>query len=298
MEFNPTGTMNTELIVTGATGFTGKFVVQELLSRGIKFDCLVRNPAKAEMLNSQGITTVEADLSNLESLLSVLPKYKKLINVASIGFGAAPIIVKACEESGINRAVFVGTTAIFTSLAAQTKSVRKAAEQAIMSSNLDYTILRPTMIYGTPDDRNMIKLLRLIQKSPIIPVLGSGEALQQPVHVQDVAWAICEVLDRAHTYRREYNIAGGQILTFNEVIQIASKHLGKNPQLLHFPKDLSIQIVKILNTLKINSPITVEQILRLNEPKVFDRSNAKNDFNYEPKTFEHGIREAVKLMIQ
>jgi uncharacterized protein YbjT (DUF2867 family) len=146
MEFNPTGTMNTELIVTGATGFTGKFVVQELLSRGVKFDCLVRNPAKAEVLNSQGFTTVEADLSNPESLLSVLPKYKKLINVASIGFGAAPIIVKACEESGISRAVFVGTTAIFTSLAAQTKSVRQAAEQAIMSSNLDYTILRPTMI--------------------------------------------------------------------------------------------------------------------------------------------------------
>jgi nucleoside-diphosphate-sugar epimerase len=297
MEFNPTGTMNTELIVTGATGFTGKFVVQELLSRGIKFDCLVRNPAKTEMLNSQGITTVEADLSNLESLLSVLPKYKKLINVASIGFGAAPIIVKACEESGINRAVFVGTTAIFTSLAAQTKSIRQSAEQSIMSSNLDYTILRPTMIYGTPHDRNMIKLLRLIQKSPIIPVLGTGEALQQPVYVRDVAWAICEVLDRANTYRQEYNIAGGQVLTFNEVIQIASKHLGKNPQLLHLPKNLSIQIVEILNTLKIKSPITVEQILRLNEPKVFDCSIAKHDFNYEPKTFEEGIGAEIKLMI-
>jgi nucleoside-diphosphate-sugar epimerase len=297
MEFNPTGTMNTELIVTGATGFTGKFVVQELLSRGVRFDCLVRDQSKAKVLNSQDINTVNADLNNLDSLMSVFPKYKKLINVASIGFGAAPILVKACEESGISRTVFVGTTAIFTSLAAQTKSIRQAAEQAIMSSNLDYTILRPTMIYGTPDDRNMIKLLRLIQKSPIIPVLGTGEALQQPVHVQDVAWAICEVLDLSNTYRREYNISGGQVLTFNEVIQIASKHLGKNPQLLHLPKNLSIQIVEILNTLKIKSPITVEQILRLNEPKVFDCNIAKNDFNYEPKTFDTGIGEAIKLMM-
>ncbi len=289
--------MSTDLILTGATGFTGKFVVKELLTRGIKFDCLVRNPSKAEVLNAHGINTVTTDLNDVDSLLRVLPGYKKLINVASIGFGAAPIIVKACEESGISRAVFVSTTAIFTSLAAQTKSVRQAAEQSIMSSNLDYTILRPTMIYGTPDDRNMIKLLRLIQKSPIIPVLGTGEALQQPVHVQDVAWAICEVLDQANTYRQEYNISGGQILTFNEVIQIASKHLGKKPHLLHLSKNLSIQAVKVLNSLKIKSPITVEQILRLNEPKVFDHSSAKNDFNYEPKTFEHGIGEAVKLII-
>jgi nucleoside-diphosphate-sugar epimerase len=289
--------MNTELIVTGATGFTGRFVVQELLKRGIKFDCLVRSHSKAEELNSQGINTAIADLGDFDSLLKVLPGYKKIINIASIGFGNAPIIIKACETSEINRAVFVSTTAIFTTLAAQTKSVRQAAEKTIISSNLNYTILRPTMIYGTPDDRNMIKLLRLIQKSPIIPVLGTGEALQQPVHVRDVAWAICEVLDLSSTYKKEYNISGGQVLTFNEVIQIASEKLGKSPLLLHLPKNISIGMVQILNTLRVKSPVTVEQILRLNEPKAFDHDNAKKDFCYEPRDFERGIGEAVELIL-
>jgi nucleoside-diphosphate-sugar epimerase len=289
--------MNTELIVTGATGFTGKFVVKELLKRNIKFDCLVRDTSKAEWLNPLGIQIVEADLNNIDSLKKVFPKYKKIINVASIGFGAAPIIVQACENTGINRAVFVSTTAIFTNLNAKSKSVRQAAEKAITSSKLDYTILRPTMIYGTPDDRNMIRLLRLIQKSPIIPVLGTGEALQQPVHVRDVAWAICEVLDRANTCRREYNISGGQVLSYNEVIRTASKYLGKNPQLLHIPKDLSINAIELLNNFKIRTPVSAEQVMRLNEPKVFEHKDATNDFNYAPTTFDEGIKEEVNMIL-
>jgi nucleoside-diphosphate-sugar epimerase len=289
--------MNAELIVTGATGFTGKFVVKELLKRSIKFDCLVRDPSKAEWLKSLGIQIIEANLNDLESLQRVFTQYKKLINVASIGFGASPIIVTACETTGINRAVFVSTTAIFTNLNAKSKSVRQAAEKTITTSSLNYTILRPTMIYGTPDDRNMIKLLRLIQMSPIIPVFGTGEALQQPVHVRDVAWAICEVLDSANTYRREYNISGGQVLTYNEVIKSASKYLDKKPKLLHISKDLSINVIEFLNRLKIKTPIMPEQVMRLNEPKVFDHHDAARDFNYDPIGFDEGIKEEVDMMI-
>lgn len=289
--------MRADVLLTGATGFTGGFVIKQLLHRGIEFDCLVRSSSQIVQLQKLGLNCVEGDLDDLGSLRRVFPGYRALINVASIGFGAAPNIVTACQESGIKRTILVSTTAIFTSLNAKSKAMRQAAEAAIMASDLDYTILRPTMIYGTPSDRNMIKLLRLIQRSPIIPIPGSGKALQQPVHVEDVAWAICEVLDRPKTYRRDYNISGGQILSYNDVVQLASDALNKQPMLLHIPINLFLGIIQMCNTLGLRIPVTVEQILRLNEDKVFDYTAAQEDFNYSPITFRKGISRETVLFL-
>ena len=82
----------------------------------------------------------------------------------------------------------------------------------------------------------------------------------------------------------------------NELIEISSKQLNKNSKLLHLSKELSIATVKLLNKLKIKSPVTVEQILRINEPKVFDHSTAKDDFNYQPRTFDLGVKEEIDLI--
>lgn len=288
--------MSVKILLAGATGFTGGFVCQELLKRGIQFDCLVRLSSQTKQLRSLGLHLVEGDLNDIESLRKILPGYQILINVASLGLGAGPNIVKACQESGIKRTVFVSTTAIFTKLNAQSKVVRQAAEAAIRQSDLDYTILRPTMIYGTPGDRNMIRLLHFIQRFPIIPVFGSGESLQQPVHVEDVAWAICEVLYNQTTYRQDYNISGGQVLSYNEVIEIASQALGKSINIIHLPVKFSISLIKLANVIGIKTPVTTEQILRLNEDKVFDHSIAKSDFNYSPRSFIEGITQEVALM--
>lgn len=288
--------MSADVLVTGATGFTGGFVCQQLLERGIPFDCLVRPSSQTEKLKNLNLKVVEGDLDDLESLRRIFPSYKALINVASIGFGAAPNIVTACQASGIKRAIFVSTTALFTKINAKSKAVRQAAEEMIRTSELDYTILRPTMIYGTPGDRNMIRLLRLIQRSPIIPVPGSGTSLQQPVHVEDVAWAICAALDNPKTYRREYNISGGQVLSYNEVVQIASQALDKKPILWHIPVNQFIGLIQLGKSLGLKMPVSSEQILRLNEDKVFDHKAAKADFNYSPRSFAQGITQEVALL--
>ncbi|WP_026079421.1 SDR family oxidoreductase [Spirulina subsalsa] len=290
--------MAQSILLTGATGFTGKFVCQKLLEQKINFDCLVRPSSNSKRLLDLGLNCAEADLNDLESLKKTLPKYKILINVASIGFGAAPTIVQACEESGIERAIFISTTAIFTHLNASSKAIRLAAEQAIKESQLNYTILRPTMIYGTPEDRNMIRLLKFLDKFPIIPIFGNGQFLQQPVHVEDVAWAIVKVIDCSQTYRKEYNISGQEPLTYNQVIEGASKALGKKPIKLHIPVALARSFIRKIQSLGVKFPITEEQILRLNENKNFDHSLAHQDFGYSPRSFVEGIHQEIQLLKQ
>ena len=79
---------------------------------------------------------------------------------------------------------FLSSTSIYTSLNASSKKIRNNAENIIKKSSLIWSIIRPTMIYGTPKDRNMIKLITWIDKVPLIPIFGNGNSLQQPIYVK------------------------------------------------------------------------------------------------------------------
>ena len=147
---------------------------------------------------------------------------ERLVNLASLGFGHAPAIVAAAEEAGLRRAVFVSTTSIFTKLNAASKPVRLAAERCVQASGLDWTIVRPTMIYGGPGDRNMWRLLRFLRRSRLVPLPDGGTTLQQPVHVADLAAAIVSVLDRDVAIGQAYDVAGPLLLSFREVIEQAA----------------------------------------------------------------------------
>src|SRR5262245_7542984 len=199
-----------KIFVTGATGFTGSRIVPLLLKNGFEVRCLYRASSDRSSLSDSKIEWVEGDLSDTTSLATTMQGTDALINIASLGFGHADSIINVAKKAGIQRAIFISTTAIFTQLNAKSKTVRVAAELAIETSGLKYTILRPTMIYGSPRDRNMWRLIRFMKYSPIVPVFGDGAHayLQQPIYVDDVAAAILGCLKADMTIGKSYNIAG------------------------------------------------------------------------------------------
>jgi uncharacterized protein YbjT (DUF2867 family) len=88
------------------------------------------------------------DVSDTQALSSAMQGTDAFCQRRSLGFGHADSIIGAVRNAGIQRAIFISTTAIFTRLNAKSRRVRVAAELAIEMSGLQYTILRPTMIYG------------------------------------------------------------------------------------------------------------------------------------------------------
>ena len=285
-----------DILLTGATKFLGEHVCRELLSRDLNFDCLVRPSSNTQTLRNLGASLVQGDLSKPESLKRVLQNYDTVLNIPNLAQLPAAALVKAYDEAGIKRAVFVSSTGIFTALDARTKPLRLAAEKSIRESHLTYTILRPTMIYGTPEDENIIKLLRLCQRLPVVPIVGSGEALQQPVHVEDVAWAVVEVLDRPETHHQSYNIGGGQTLSYNELVKSAKRALGKAPRVVHIPSRPAALAAKVAKRTGLPSPVSEEQILRLAEDKAYSLQEAQTDFGYQPRPFDEGVKREVALM--
>jgi len=285
-----------KVLITGGAGFTGSRVVPLLLQAGHDVRCFVRPTTKLDRLPVDDVELAMGEFEDLDSFARALSGMDVLINVASLGFGHGPDLVEAIENSNLRRAVFVSTTAIFTKLNAPSKVVRTAAENAIRESSLDYTIIRPTMIYGGPDDRNMCRLINYLNRWPAIPVFGSGQHLQQPVHVEDVAAALLGAAFQDKCIGQEYNISGAAALTYNEVIATISRVLGKKRLRVYLPSPLMIASLKIVESTGLRLPIKAEQVQRLNEGKDFSHSRAAQDFGFSPRTFEQGIRAEIEEM--
>src|SRR5215211_4881295 len=132
------------VFVTGGTGFTGSYVVPLLIKNGYEVRCLYRPGSdRSTPLRAQPeIEWALGDVSDTQTISTAMHGTDALINIASLGFGHADSILHAAKEAGIQRAIFVSTTAIFTQLNAKSKQTRLAAEAAIGTSGLKYTILR------------------------------------------------------------------------------------------------------------------------------------------------------------
>jgi len=278
-----------KVLVTGATGFTGSHVVPRLLQENLEVSCFVRSTSDFSSLPVSQVRVIYGDLSDPASLTTALAGMDVLINIASLGFGHAENIVSAAVQAGVSKAIFISTTAIFTQLNVNSKSTRLAAESTITQSQLPYTILRPTMIYGSIRDRNMYRLIRYLLRWPIIPIFGDGRSLQQPVYVEDVAQAVAQSLLSKRTVNKAYNISGADPLTYTQVIDTICEQIKRKVQKIYVPYSPIAKGLSMMERVQIPFPVKAEQILRLNENKNFAHSDATDDFGYRPHSFAEGI---------
>lgn len=285
-----------KVLVIGATGFTGSSVVPLLLAQGARVRCMVRPTSNVGSLPLDSVDLFHGDLDNRESIDRAMRGTQTLACLASLEWGHAAALVSSAVATGIRRAVFFSTTQIFTTLDRRVKAIRLAAEESIRSSGLRFTILRPTMIYGGPRDRNMSRLIRFLERWPAIPVFGSGEYLQQPVYVEDVASAVRDCLATTATEDRAYNLAGASKITYNQVIDTVCGLLRRKVRKIHLPAAPFISLLSAVEAIFPFLPLKADQIRRLNEDKQFDFSDARRDFNYQPRSFEEGIRLELQAM--
>jgi uncharacterized protein YbjT (DUF2867 family) len=286
------------LLVVGGSGFLGRFVLREASRRGHETVALARSPAAARAVAGLGAQPVTGNLDDAAELGRVFASARcdTLLNLASLGFGHAPAIIAAAGETGISRAVFVSTTALTTTLAAPAKRVRLAAEQRIRGSALKWTILRPTMIYGAPGDRNLSRLLAVLRHAPLLPVPGGGRHLQQPVHVADVADAVLSAAQRPATAGMTYDVAGPRPLTLAELLRTSAQAIASRTRFVAVPLTPVVTLARGYERLSQHPRIRAEQLLRLAEDKAFPIDSAARDLGFDPRPFVTGIRAEAQAM--
>jgi uncharacterized protein YbjT (DUF2867 family) len=296
------------LLVTGGSGFLGGYVLAEARGRGHVCVALARSATAERAVAARGATPLAGDLDDGTALAAVFARARcdALVNLASLGFGHAPAIVWAAVNAGFDRAVFVSTTAVTTTLPARSKSVRLAAEESIRSSRLKWTILRPTMIYGAAGDRNLSRLLALLaraRRAPLVgglplllPVPGGGRRLQHPVHVADVAGAVVTAVERPETAGHCYDVAGPEPLAFGELLRASAAAIGYRVRLVPVPLAPVIALTRGYERVSRRPKIRAEQWQRLAEDKAFPIEAAACDLDYAPRSFAAGIREEAATL--
>jgi len=296
------------LLVTGGSGFLGRHVLVTAARRGHSCVALARSPAAAAAVARCGATPLAGDLDDGRSLTAAFASAgcEALVNLASLGFGHAPAIVAAAVAARLDRAVFVSTTAVTTALPAPSKAVRLAAERDVRSSSLAWTILRPTMIYGAPGDRNLSRLLALLARASrlprpaglplLVPVPGGGARLQQPVHVADLAGAVLAAAERPQAAGSCYDVAGPEPLAFAELLHLSSAAVGCRVRLLPVPLSPVVALTRGYERLSRRPRIRAEQWERLAENKAFTINAAARDLGYAPRSFAAGIREEAAAL--
>ena len=278
------------VLVTGATGFLGGHVLARMPA-GCEVEVFARGTSDTAHLPA-GTKVHVGDLSDADSLAKALAGVDALLNLASLGFGHAPPILEACRRARVPRAVFIGTTAVFTKLPARTKPIRLEAERLIAASGLASTLLRPTMIYGTPGDRNVWRLIRFVRRSPVVP-LPPAAGRQQPVYVGDVANAVWTVLENPATIGHAYNIGGADAFSMREMVQIVCRVLGKSRVIVRVPGVLAAAVCAASARVPFFPRISTEQLARLAEDKSVDNGPARDAFGHAPIRFEEGVRREI-----
>ena len=274
----------------------GSVLLDLLLAEGHEVRCLVRErSAGARRLDPERVELVRGDASGSEDLYRALSGVEAVVHVAGIEY--APQAVEATRRAGVGRLVVVGSTSVHSTYEFRS-GPKLRMEKLVRESGLEYTIVRPTMIYGSELDKNMHRLLRFLDRSPVFPMVGSGENLWQPVYHEDCAKGVYEALVRPAAVGQSYDLPGAEPLTYLELVKTAAGALGKKPRVVRLPLEPVHRSLAVAERLRVPLPIRSEQVLRLREDKAYPYEKARQELGYAPRPFLEGIAlEVARLRV-
>ena len=287
------------LAVTGITGHTGGYFLQELQKNG--FDgtlrCLVRESSNTKALDDSGlhIEKVVGDIHDPADLLRLVSGADRVLHIAGIR-DTLPLM-EAIEKAGVKgHIVLVHTTGIYSRFRMASGEYKEIEQklQSYLDRGLNVTILRPTMIFGDMCDRNIHKFIRMVDALPVMPQVRGGQAKIQPVNARDLGRAYYQCVMKDSLPELDYVVSGSRQLSLRELCSLIGIYLGKKTRFVNVPTMAvagSMWLVKQATGGRVDY---VEKALRLSEDRVFSHEKASRDFGFEPEPFEFGLKREVE----
>lgn len=262
------------IAITGATGFVGSNVLQALAGRQLRL--LVRDASASAHLANANVELVEGDVTDPASLHGAFDGCGSVLHLVAIIEERDGMTfdrnIRQGTRNVLNEANSAGVRRFFlmSALGAQNTpgfpyhQAKWRAEQAVKSSGLDWTIFRPSIIYGQGD--GFISLLAdVIRNYPVIPVAGDGTSRFQPVQVTDVAESIRAAIDDPSSSGKTFELGGPDAYTYDQLLDAVAAAIGKRKRKIHLPVSLVKLVVTASKPLpeKIRPPVTHEQLKML-----------------------------------
>lgn len=294
------------ILVTGGTGFVGNAIVKELLESSFKVRVLARNPERAGELAASGCQLHKGDVTRISSVLkAITPEIETVIHLVGIlaeskgaSFRAVHVdgtrnVVEACKGMGVSRLLHMSALGAREGAVSKYHRTKWEAEEIVRASGLDYTIFRPSVIFG-PFDHFTNVFARMMRFSPVVMVPGSGQNRMQPVFVEDVAKAFALSLKRKDTIGRALELGGPEELTFDEIIERIGEATGRRRMKLHVPMPLMKANALLAEKLLSKPPFSRDALKMLEEDNTTNLNALVEVFGLKPKALAEGMREYLE----
>ncbi|QLH75145.1 MAG: NAD-dependent epimerase/dehydratase family protein [Methanomassiliicoccales archaeon] len=323
-----------KVLVTGASGFLGRYVVDELLREGHDVFGGVRATSNISHLKEKGVGLVPFDLVDKDIMSSAVKGMDAVIHLAAyytfsgkkelyqrLNVDATKELARLCLENGISRLVYCSSTEAMgpvDGIADETaplrpvyeygrsKAMAEAALSELASKGLDHVVLRPSGIYGphNVDDVSYWFITSYGRRLATKFIIGTGKNRIQFVHVADVARAFSQALSSKAAKGRTYIISEGRSYTYEEVYAILGEITGIPPPRLHLPPLLAKVMIAPIQSF--NSIIgrkdfmyRISTVDSVTCDRAYSIDRARKELGYEPRyDLRKGLRETYEWYVE
>ena len=292
------------ILITGANGFVGRHLINSL-TKDKNIFVLGLDKEKGCIMSPDIQKTIICDIEDKVKLKEVFKENNidVVIHLAAVircedrkeyektNIQGTESLIELSEYFMVKRFIFLSTDFVLYNTTDDYGISKKACECIIKSSKLNFTIFRPTPILGQGDTKNFTNLISVIKKYPVLP---SIKCYMEPVYVGDIAKAIAASLENNCPPCRIYNLPGGSVHEFSEILSITAKLLGLKRVIVPIPKKIFLFALKSYEKFGANPLLTNHQVQKWLKTVHLDYSSAQKDLNYNPISFEEGMRLTIK----
>jgi NADH dehydrogenase len=300
-----------KVLVTGGTGLVGKAAVDRLLEAGHTVRLLSRHAEDDARQWPEGVEPHAGDVSSDAAVAGAAEGCDAVLHAAGIASERPPELTfqavnvegtrrlaLEAKRAGARRFVYVSSLGAERGQSDYHRS-KKAAEDAVRAVAPEgWLILRPGNVYG-PGDEVISLLLKMVRALPVVPTIGRGDQPFQPVWHEDLGLALARAVERENPRGVALSLAGPDVTTSAEVVDLLQKLTGKRTLRLPIPEALAKLGVGAAETLGIDVRVTDDQITMLLEGNVLAPAevNALTDtFGVTPLTLAEGLGRLVDDM--
>lgn len=316
------------ILVTGSTGFIGSHLTDALIEKGEQVTALVRKTSDITALQQLGVKLVFGDLSDPDSVkravkgsdiilhLATAPDWKPPQEQWRTNYCGTLNVFNTALKQGVQRFVHCSTSGVLgfadeVSLDENsayspsphspytiTKCEIEKKALTYFRQGLPVSILRPAQVYGPRDSGTMGLAFKWIQRG-FVPLIGGGKARLQPIYVQDIVEAILSVMEKDEAIGQIYNIAGNEILTFNEFFSIITNAFSTDSLELNLPTWIAWVLGYLceLKTRLIRGPVILTRfrVECASKNMIYNNSKIRDELGFIPKvSVEEGVKRTVE----
>lgn len=281
------------VLVTGAGGWLGRAVTAELCSRGVRVRCLVRSrPALP-----QGDEVITGDLGDRALVAAAVEGCRAVLHLAAtvrgrteteyraVNVDATASLAAVARSAGVTRFVSVSSRTAVVGAGAYGES-KLAGEDAVREALPSAIVLRPGEIYGTGSVDAVTRLLELVHRGPVVPVIASHRALVAPVYLDDVVATCVRALTDRSAPAGVFTLPGPEEMAMTELVRRAAAALGRRVLAVPVP----IFAVRLAIALRVGG-LTPDRLSALFVAKSADGGPAQRAFGFSPRPIEVGVQE-------